>query len=289
MNVLKDDKNNIKKGRAMRSDVARLEKIAHDMRKRAIQLAYSTGKNGAHLGGGLSAIEIMAVLYCGVMRHTFPAGSTLDCDHFVLSKGHATLAYYTALFEAGFFDEETLKSFEQDGGPLSGQPSRHLEYGIECSSGSLGMGLSFAAGMALALKKKDIKRNVYVLIGDGECNEGSVWEAVMSAYNLGLDNLVAIVDMNGLQSDGPTFNVMRMFDMQKAWEGFGWQVDCVDGHNVADLYDVFMRQTRNRPRVILAKTIKGKGISFMENQPEWHHGSLSEKQYLKALNELGEQ
>ena len=97
------------------------------------------------------------------------------------------------------------------------------------------------------------------------------------------------MDMNGLQSDGPTFNVMRMFDMQKAWEGFGWQVDCVDGHNVADLYDVFMRQTRNRPRVILAKTIKGKGISFMENQPEWHHGSLSEKQYLKALNELGEQ
>lgn len=272
----------------MTSDISGLEAIAHDMRKRAIQLAYSTGKNGAHLGGGLSAIEILAVLYCGVMHHVFPAGSTLDCDHFVLSKGHATLAYYTALFEAGFFDEDFLNTFEQDGGVLSGQPSRHPEYGIECSSGSLGMGLPFAAGMALALKKKGINRRVYVLLGDGECNEGSVWEAVMSAYSLGLDNLVAIVDVNGLQSDGPTVDVMNMFDMKKAWEGFGWHAEWVDGHNISELYAALMGESMGTPRVILAKTVKGKGVSFMENRPEWHHGALSEKQYLQAMSELGE-
>ena len=272
----------------MTSDISELEAIAHDMRKRAIQLAYSTGKNGAHLGGGLSAIEILAVLYCGVMHHTFPAGLTLDCDHFVLSKGHATLAYYTALFEAGFFGEEFLNTFEQDGGVLSGQPSRHPEYGIECSSGSLGMGLPFAVGVALALKKKGIDRKVYVLLGDGECNEGSVWEAVMSAYSLGLDNLVAIVDMNGLQSDGSTADVMNMFDMRKAWEGFGWRVDQIDGHDVGQLYGAFSQGDSGAPRVILAKTVKGKGVSFMENKPEWHHGALSEKQYLQALNEVGD-
>lgn len=266
--------------------IEKLEKMAHRMREKAIDLAYSTGKGGAHLGGGLSAIEILAVLYGGIMHHSFPAGESSDCDHFVLSKGHATLAYYTALHEAGFFDEAFLETFEQDGGVLSGQPSMHVEYGIESSAGSLGMGLPFAAGVALALKKKGIHRKVYVLVGDGECNEGSIWEAAMGAYSLSLDNLVVIVDMNGLQSDGSTGDVMKMYSMNEAWKGFGWAVHEVDGHSVAELYNTLSGLCSSTPTVVLAKTVKGKGVSFMENVAEWHHGALSDKQYAEAKAEV---
>jgi len=256
------------------------------MREEALELARSAGKNGAHLGGGLSAIEIMAVLYGYVMN--IPQ-NRLDPnrDRFILSKGHGTLAYYPALYEAGLITKEKLHTFESDGGELPGQPCRNLSLGIEASSGSLGMGLSIGVGLALAAKRQGRDNRVYVLLGDGECNEGSIWEAAMSAVHFGLSNLVAIVDQNHLQSDGVCDEVFHTAPLERMWGGFGWKPLRVDGHDVAALVETFDQCTvENMPCVILAQTVKGKGISFMENDRAWHHGVLSDALYERALEEV---
>ena len=267
-------------------DITRIEAMARRMRRRTLELAFSAGNNGAHLGSALSIIEIMAVLYGGILRVDPLNPCSEDRDRFILSKGHGSLGYYTALAEAGFLSYDELFTFEENGGLLPGQPVMNQDKGIEFSSGSLGHGLSLGIGVSIAGIKRGKKFNVYILMGDGECNEGSVWEAAMAAKHYGLSNLIAIIDANGLQSDGKREKIMSA-DYEKIWNGFGWNVIGVDGHNIRDLYGIFTLPDNNQgPSVIIARTIKGKGVSFMENNNEWHHNRLTKEQFDTAIIEL---
>lgn len=263
-----------------------LEAMARRMRRCALTLALSAGNNGAHVGSGLSIIEIMAVLYGGILKidPKYPAWD--GRDRFILSKGHGTLGYYPALMEAGLITQEELSTFEKNGGILPGQPVMNIEKGIECSSGSLGHGLSLGVGLALAGKQRGSDYRVFVLMGDGECNEGSVWEASMAAKHYRLSNIVAIIDANDMQSDGARCDIMAA-DYAVMWKGFGWDVLVVDGHNVKNLFETLsMKNRTDSPRVIIARTVKGKGVSFMENNNEWHHNRLTQEQYDAAIREL---
>ena len=261
--------------------------MAKRMRINAIELAHKAGKSGAHLGGGLSAIDIMAVLYGYEMNISNENKLDINRDRFLLSKGHGTLAYYTALYEAGIISKEKLFTFEENGGDLPGQPMRNLDLGIEVSSGSLGMGFPIGIGQALAAKRDGRANRVYVLIGDGECNEGSIWEAAMSAVNFGLSNIVAIVDCNGLQSDGLCNDVMHTSPLEKMWSGFGWKTFAVNGHSAKELCDALDScREENQPCVILADTVKGNGVSFMESDRMWHHGVMTQTQYEQAIKEV---
>ncbi|MEA4892160.1 MAG: transketolase [Peptococcaceae bacterium] len=271
---------------ANNKNFGQLQNMAKQMRINAIKLAYKAGENGAHLGGGLSPIEILAVLYGKILSLNPEKRDDPERDRFVLSKGHGTLAYYTALYEAGLISREELFSFEDNGGPFPGHPVRNLQYGIECSGGSLGTGISVAVGLALAAKIDKRRNKIYTLVGDGECNEGAVWEAAMSAVHYGLNNLIVIVDRNGLQSDGRCDEVFHTAPLENIWRGFGWDVEVVDGHKIEDLVQTLEKRC-DSPKVVIANTVKGKGISFMENLREWHHSTLNEKQYLQALQELG--
>lgn len=269
--------------------IERIKEKARLMRKHSLDMALVAGSNGAHLGPGYSMAEIMATLYLGVMRHDPKNPSWPERDRFVLSKGHGVLGYYTILAECGYFPVELLKTFETKDSPLAGHPSIHQDFGIDFSTGSLGHGLSMGAGIALAAKmdKKDF--DTYVYLGDGECNEGMVWEAAMFAKHQSLDNLVAVVDRNRLQSDGVSREIMDLGDLGEKWRSFGWRVREVDGHDVAQLLDAFHKRNRphGQPYVVVAHTIKGKGVSFFENDNYWHHAKLSLEQYTAALKELG--
>jgi len=276
------DKNN-------ETHILSVQAMAQRMRENALKMALSSGSNGSHLGGGLSMIEIMATLYGGVLRIDPRNPEWEDRDRFILSKGHGVLAYYPALAEAGFFPVEELKKFEVNGDFLPGHPVMNLTKGIECSSGSLGMGLSFGVGIALAGKNRERTYHTFVLLGDGECNEGSVWEAAMAAAHFRLSRLVAVVDRNTLQYDGTCVEIMNPGDFKAKWESFGWHVIEVDGHDVAALYSAFqscVHSAEEKPHIVIAHTIKGKGVSFMENRKEWHHSSLSQAQFDKAMAEL---
>jgi transketolase len=268
---------------------ARLRSMADRMRKTALALTYGAGPNGAHVGPGLSIIEICAVLYGGVMRIDSTNPFWMDRDRFLLSKGHGSLGLYTALGEAGFFTSEELNTFEAPESVLSGQPAMCVERGIEISSGSLGLGLSLGIGIALAGRKTRRRYNTYVLMGDGECNEGSVWEAAMAAAHFKLQNLIAIIDANGMQSDGPCKSIMDMASHEAKWSSFGWETRSVAGHDVDALYKALTeeRKVPNCPLAIVAKTVKGKGVSFMESNNDWHHNRLTQAQYESALQELG--
>lgn len=267
--------------------IKKCEEAAVSMRKNALKMALLSGSNGAHLGAGLSIIEIMSTLYCGVMNFKPENPNWEMRDRFILSKGHGTLGYYTALEAAKIITEEQLFSFEQNGGVLPGQPSINTDIGIEYSSGSLGLGLSFAVGICLANEKLKNPARVYVLLGDGECNEGTVWESAMSAVHFGLSNLTAVVDMNSMQSDGRTCDILNI-DLESIWKGFGWDVIKVnDGHSIPQLYEAFTRPVlQNKPRVVIASTTKGKGVSFMESNNEWHHNRLTQAQFDAAMAEL---
>lgn len=267
--------------------IKKCEKAALIMRQKALKMALMAGPNGAHIGPGLSIIEIMSTLYCGVMNYNKENLLCEKRDRFILSKGHGTLGYYTALNAAGILSDEQLFSFEKNGGLLPGQPSLNRELGIDFSSGSLGMGLSYAVGISLAGRLDKLDYRLYVLMGDGELNEGTVWEAAMSASHFGMSNVIAIIDANGLQSDGKTNEIM-LTNINDMWEGFGWEVINVEnGHNIGLLYDALtLSPKENKPRVIVAKTVKGKGISFMESNNEWHHNRLSQEQYEAALAKL---
>ena len=262
-------------------------KCSHEMRRNALTMAHMAGSNGAHLGAGLSIIEIMSTLYNGVMFYDLQNPFSPDRDRFILSKGHGALGYYTALSSAGIISEEQLFTFEKNGGDFPGQPRKNLDLGIEFSGGSLGLGLSYGVGMALAGKKRAMKYNVFVLVGDGEINEGSVWEAAMSAVHFELQNLTVIVDANGMQSDGKTTEIMSN-RLPEIWSGFGFNTVLVqDGHSIEELYDAFTSIFDNgMPKVIIANTVKGKGISFMENNNEWHHGVLNKEKYDLAMSEV---
>ena len=241
-----------------------------------------------HIGGSLSAMEIVTLLYNDVMRVNPAAPRDPDRDRFVLSKGHCTPALYPILALKGFFPVEDLKLFRSIKGELSGHAEMNSVKGVDMSTGSLGQGISAAVGMALAGKadKKDYR--VYTLLGDGEVEEGQVWEAAMSAAKYHLDNLCAIVDVNGLQIDGATADVMPSEPLDKKFEAFNWNVIHVDGHDFNALEEAFAAAAacKDKPTVLLAKTIKGKGVSFMEGDYGWHGKAPNDEQYEKAHAEL---
>lgn len=256
------------------------------MRIDSLKMSVAAGSSGAHLGGGLSMMEIMAVLYLAVMNINKNNLEDENRDRFILSKGHGTLALYTAMNQAGILPDEELMTFKSNETFLTGHPVMNIKRGIEFSSGSLGQGLSLGVGTCLALKKKNNESSrCFVLLGDGECNEGSVWEAVMTAAHYRLNNLVAIIDKNKLQYDGSTDEVLNMGDMSAKWAAFGWDVKDIDGHSIEELYVALMEKT-NKPLVVIANTIKGKGVSFMENNPKFHHAVLSQSKCDEAIAEL---
>jgi len=255
------------------------------MRRYALQMSLAAGPVGAHLGGGLSMMEITSVLYFGVLRYDVRNPLWEQRDRFILSKGHGALAYYAALCLAGFIDEKDLATFKCNDTHLTGHPHMDLQRGIEFSSGSLGQGLSLGVGSALALRSRANETSrVFVLVGDGEINEGSVWEAAMSAAHFNLSNLVVIVDKNGLQYDGITEDVMDLGDLAAKWESFGWMALNVDGHDIAALLGA-LETPHDKPLAIIARTVKGKGVSFMENNRAWHHCRLTQAQFDQAMAE----
>lgn len=266
--------------------IKKCKEAAVQIRKNIIEMTYATGNVGAHLGGSLSMVEILAALYIGVLKFRLENLKWDERDRVILSKGHAALALYPTLVQAGMLSEEELYCFKKDGSHLTAHPSCHGVPGVEFASGSLGQGLSLGVGVALALKRKNyLSSRVFVLLGDGECNEGSVWEAAASASHFQLNQLVAVVDQNQMQYDGDTKEVMEMQPIAEKWRDFGWHVCEVDGHCIEELLDVFTIESK-KPFVILANTIKGKGISFMERDWRFHNSRISKEQYKQAIEEL---
>src|ERR1035437_1906404 len=262
-----------------------LREMSHKIRLRILELSYSAGKNGAHAGGGLSAVEILATLYGAVLKYDVNNPFDKNRDRFILSKGHAAIALFSTLEQVGFLTKQELDQFEVDGSPYYAHASRNLSKGIEFSGGSLSLGLSFAVGVALANKKDGLRNHIYVLVGDGECDEGLVWEALMSAAHYNLTNLTVIVDFNGLQSDGYSSGIMNKLSLPEKFRSFGFSVKEIDGHNLDLLLDSFKSKDLSKPNAIIASTVKGKGVSFMENNIIWHHGCLSLDQYNLAVSE----
>ena len=255
--------------------------------KNIVDAAYFAGASSAHIGGALSSVDIVSTLFSEFIKINTQNFTKIDRDYFILSKGHACLVYYAVLVEMGFFTREQLKLFEKTDSFLLGHPVLNKKYGIEFSTGSLGMGLSIGVGVALSLKKRKVNNKVYVLIGDGECDEGSIWESVMSASHFKLDNLTIIVDKNNLQQTGKNNEIMDLGDLKSKLTSFGCKTYTVNGHSVKELFDVFSNQnTLGKPKAIVANTIKGKGLSFAENNNKFHHTVLSKSLYDKALEEI---
>lgn len=272
-----------------KNSVENIQETAAKMRRHIIEMGYSAGSRGAHFGPALSSVEIVASLFFNIMKHNPKNPRMEDRDRFVLSKGHACLSYYSALVEAGYIKEEEMYTFKQDESFLSGHPSMNIDYGIEVSTGSLGNGFSIACGMAKAAKIKAENHKVYCVVGDGECNEGIIWEAAMNGAKNKLDNMIAIVDRNGVQLAGKTKDIMD-FDIEAAWRAFGWEVMVIDdGNDVETVIDAIekMRDSKSgKPHVIIANTIKGKGISFMEDSLDWHARVMTKEQYEEAVSYL---
>jgi transketolase len=264
-----------------------IEVMSKRMKKNLLDTALAAGASSSHFGGGLSLIDITATLYGAILKYDPKNPEWSERDRFILSKGHGVMGYYTALVEAGFIPKKDLLSFEKTDSYLLGHSVKNRAKGIEFSNGSLGMGLALGIGVALAGKRRKNAFNIFVVMGDGECNEGSVWEAALAAPQFKLDNLFAIVDRNNFQQTGSNEEIMSVGDLESKWESFGWQVVGVDGHNIAELYDAFTAEyEKNKPVAIIAHTIKGKGFSFSENNNDWHHAPLTKSQYEIAINEL---
>ena len=261
------------------------ENLATNLRNRALKMALDCGNNGSHLGGGLSTIEIFATLYGAVMNFDLNHPFWEDRDRLIVSKGHCVLAYYSVLNHVGFISDDELLSFETNGSFLHGHATRNLNKGIEFSGGSLGMGMPYAVGVALAGLLKNLSYHVYVIVGDGECNEGSVWEAFMSAAHHKLYNLTVIIDDNKLQFDGESEKVLNLGSLREKMDSFGFYTQSVDGHSVESLFSALTQRSYDKPNAIIADTVKGKGVSFMEHKKEWHHSRLSTAQYELACTE----
>lgn len=272
------------------SKIKEIKEKTRIIRKNVICLALKAGKRGAHIGPGLSIIEIVTTLYMGILKYDTKNPSWPDRDRFILSKGHGVLGLYPVLAEVGLLPFDILESFYSEETTLSGHPVLNVEIGIEASTGSLGHGLSIGVGIALSAKIDKKNFETYVLVGDGECNEGTIWEACMAANKYRLNNLTAIVDYNGLQADGLTNEIMNMDSISDKWRNFGWNVKEVDGHNIKNLLEVFneKNKAKDAPNVVIAHTIKGKGISFCENNTTYHHSrSFNLDLAILALKELG--
>ena len=267
-------------------NIKETESYAKDLRKLIVEMTHNVGKKGVHIASALSVADMLAVLYNDVLKYDPQNGDAEDRDFFVLSKGHAYTALYAVLCKAGYCTEEELyANFMVDNGLFPVHPVKNTARGIEFSGGSLGTGVSFAVGKALALRTRGKANKVYTLLGDGECNEGSVWEALVSAAHLKLDNLTIIIDCNKLQQDGETQEVLNM-DLESMAKSAGLETIAIDGHDCQQIYDALTKATEGKPKCIIANTVKGKGISFIENNNQFHHAFLTEKQYAKAAEEL---
>lgn len=264
-----------------------LREKARRIRCDALWMAHIS--NSGHVGGSLSCADILATLFFDVMRLRPEEPRWSDRDRFVMSKGHACSAWYSALAERGFFPREELLTFRKLGSRLQGHPDMAKLPGIDMTAGSLGHGLAAGLGMALAAKLDRRDYRVFVLLGDGEIQEGLVWEAALSAPKFGVDNLVAILDSNGMQSGGAVSDILPLGDVSEKWRAFGWDVISIDGHDLAALSSTFRQIPRRSgtPTFILCNTVKGKGVSFMENDNLWHGKAPDREQLERALEEIG--
>jgi len=271
----------------MNSDTERLIKLACEIRRSIFKMIYQAG--GGHIAPAFSTVEILTVLYFGGgLRYNPRHPQWEERDRFILSKGHGCAALYPVLAMAGYFEEDLLDTFCQKGTILGGHPDMHKIPGVEASTGALGHGLSFGIGMALAGKMNGKKYYTYVLLGDGECQEGSIWEGALFAAQQKLDNLTLIIDYNKLQAMDRLEAIISMEPFTDKWKAFGWNVLEVDGHDIEALQVLFHEKPRvNQPRLILAHTIKGKGVSFMESQPLWHYRMPDESELELVISELG--
>lgn len=268
-------------------DINALEKIATDIRKGILTAVYSA--QSGHPGGSLSCADIFTVLYFNVMNIDPKDPQSPSRDRFVLSKGHCSPALYATLARRGFFAESDLATFRKIDSPLQGHPDKNKVPGVDMSTGSLGQGLSVACGMAFASKLDRAGCRVYCLLGDGELDEGQVWEACLTASKYKLDNLCVIVDNNHLQIDGTIEEVAGMKHIYEKFRAFGFEVISIHGNDILDILNAFTlaKNVKGRPTIILANTTKGKGVSFMENKVEWHGKAPSEEEYKLAMQELG--
>ena len=266
--------------------ILELKKIATDIRIGAVTAVFNA-KSG-HPGGALSSADILACLYFNELNVDASNPKDENRDRFVLSKGHSCPGLYSALALKGFFPYEELKSFRHTGALLQGHPDMKAISGVDMSAGSLGQGFSCACGMALAGKLNNKDYRTYALVGDGESQEGQVWEAIMFAAHYKLDNLCMIIDNNGLQIDGRVEDVMNVMPYESKLNAFGWNVITIDGHNIEEILCALAKakEVKGKPTAIVAKTVKGKGVSFMENQASWHGKAPNEEQYNMAINEL---
>ena len=267
--------------------IDRCYELSKKMRVKALEMAKSTGKAGAHLGGSFSAMDIIATLYGGVLRVKTDEPNYEFRDRFITSKRHCYLASYSALEECGMITDEQLMSFHTDGGILAGYPWNN-QLGLDFSGGSLGMGLSVGIGMALVAKRKKLEYKTYILLGDGECNEGSNWEGLMSANNFALDNLIVIIDNNHMQFDGKEEDIMPMGSFSEKMEAFGFKVVNVNGHSIEELYAAFNINHEGKPLAIIAETIKGYGLPSIEDKAESHHIALNEQDYEVMMKDIME-
>jgi transketolase len=264
----------------------RLESKACEIRREILAMVCEA-KSG-HIGGSFSAVELLVALYYEIMRHDPQKAHLQDRDRFIMSKGHCTPVLYAVLADCGYFPKEDLQHFRRPGSHLQGHPYQPKTPGVEASTGTLGLGLSTALGMALGAKIRGQSQYYYVLCGDGEIQEGQVWEAAMFGHKYKLDKVIAFVDRNRLQTDGDTEDIMPLDPLPEKWRAFGWNVHEIDGNDLEQILQVVARSRaeRGKPTMIIANTIKGKGVSFMENACEWHSGPPNPEDYQRALREL---
>ena len=264
-------------------DVAYMRQKAYQIRKKTLDIIYRAG--AGHLGGDMSIADILTVLFYDVLRKDPKNPVWPERDRYVQSKGHSVEVYLAVLADLGYFDEDELKTYSTFGSRYIGHPHNDIP-GIEICSGALGHGLSVGSGMALGAKMGDSDIHVYVLMGDGEQAEGSIWEAAMFASTYKLNNLTAILDRNHLQITGETEDVMKLEPLVEKWESFGFHVVEIDGHDYVQIQQALKHREYDKPVLVVANTIKGKGISFTENNVKWHHGVPDQSQYLQAVDEL---
>lgn len=263
-----------------------IAEVAKDLRKKIYEIAHFAG--GGHMGAAFSMADIISVLYFDdILKYDSKNPEWEERDKFILSKGHAGYALYAALAKAGYFPEEELWHVGQVGSKFGGHPKMYDIPGVEASTGALGHGLSFAIGIAYANKMDHKDSHVYVVLGDGECQEGSIWEGALSAPTLDLDNLTVIVDHNKLQAMDDLENIVRMKPFVDKWKAFGWNVVEIDGHNHAEIKNALLIRQAGKPTVVIANTVKGKGVSFMENVPIWHYRMPNEQELPILMKELG--
>jgi transketolase len=268
--------------------VKSLQIKAYELRAEIVDMIYGSDGSSGHFGGSMSAAEIVAILYWHVMNIDPQRPKWEERDRLILGKGHSVPIVYAALAHKGFFDRAILRTYRDDGSILQGHPDCRKTPGLDMSSGSLGQGLSVALGMALGAKQSGYNYQVYALLSDGELQEGMVWEAAMAASQHKANNLTAIVDNNNLQVDGPISDVMNLEPLTDKWRAFGWETLSVDGHDISSLLAAFelRRKVTDKPVAIICHTVKGKGVSFMENDIEWHCCKISKEERDNAMAEL---